>query len=116
MIYKNNFGFKNSLFIPNLYTFDKNKTPSSNLTYKNVLMLGRFDDIIKGGKYGIYAMAEILKEIPDAKLTIIIPSQAEKIVDLIKQLNILHIFQFSLIIQLKVSSFFLFHFHIRPEK
>ena len=87
-IYKKNFGFKNSLFIPNLYTFDKNKTPSSNLTYKNLLMLGRFDDIIKGGKYGVYAMAEILKEIPDAKLTIIIPSQAEKIVGLVKQLKI----------------------------
>ena len=84
-IYKDRFGFNNSVFIPNLYTFDKNKTPSSNLTYKNVLMVGRFDETIKGGKYGIYAMAEILKEVPDAKLTVVIPSQPNYIIDLVKQ-------------------------------
>ena len=87
-IYKDRFGFNNSVFIPNLYTFDKNKTPSSNLTYKNVLMVGRFDETIKGGKYGIYAMAEILKEVPDAKLTVVIPSQPNYIIDLVKQLNL----------------------------
>ena len=32
-------------------------------------MVGRVDDIIKGAIYGIYAMAEIVKEIPDARLT-----------------------------------------------
>ena len=87
-VYKDNFGFNNSVFIPNLYTFDKNKTPSSNLTYKNVLMVGRFDDIIKGGKYGIYAMAEVIKEVPDAKLIIVNPTSSKNILDLIKELKI----------------------------
>ena len=87
-VYKDNFGFNNTVFIPNLYTFDKNKTPSSNLTYKNVLMIGRFDDTIKGGKYGIYAMAEILKEVPDAKLTVVHPTSSKQMTDLVKELNI----------------------------
>ena len=39
-VYKK-FGFNNSVFIPNLYTFDSIQTASSNLTYNNVLMVGR---------------------------------------------------------------------------
>ncbi len=46
------------------------------------------DDAIKGGKYGILAMKEIVKEIPDAKLTIVSPSHPQDLKDLIKQLNI----------------------------
>ncbi len=85
-IYKK-FGFNNTIYIPNLYTFDHTKTPSSNLTYKNVLMVGRVDDIIKGGIYGILAMKEILKEIPDSKLTIVAPNHPKELIDLVKQLN-----------------------------
>ena len=86
-VYKK-FGFKNNIYIPNLYTFDYKSTPSATLLYKNVLMVGRVDDIIKGGKYGIYAMAEILKEIPDALLTIVAPSHPESLKTLTKKLNI----------------------------
>ena len=81
-------GFKNNIFIPNLYTFDYNHTPSSLLSYKNVLMVGRVDDIIKGGKYGILAMSEILKEIPDAQLNIVSPIHPKDVLDLVKQLKI----------------------------
>ena len=58
-------------------------------------MVGRVDDIIKGATYGLYAMAEIIKEFLDARLTTEInnfcyywygPPQHLK--DLIKQLNI----------------------------
>ena len=82
------FGFNNTIFIPNLYSFDYNKSISSNLTYKNVLIVGRVDDIIKGGKYGIYAMKEVLKEVPDAKLTIVSPSYTQSLIDLVKELKI----------------------------
>ena len=81
-------GFKNNIFILNLYTFDYNQTPSSLLSYKNVLMVGRVDDIIKGGKYGILAMSEIIKEIPDSQLTIASPIHPKDILDLVKQLKI----------------------------
>ena len=84
----NKFGFKNTIFIPNLYTFDYTKTPSSQLTYKNVLIVGRVDDVIKGGKYGILAMSEILKEIPDAQLTIVSPNHPQNLKDLVKKLKI----------------------------
>lgn len=81
-------GFTKNIYIPNLYTFDHKSTPSSSLLYKNVLMVGRVDDIIKGGKYGIYAMAEILKEVPDALLTIVAPSHPEILKNLTKELKI----------------------------
>jgi len=61
-------GLNNTFFIPNLYTFDPSLTPSSNLTYNNIMIMGRELDRIKGGLYGIKAMDLIRKEIPDAKL------------------------------------------------
>ena len=86
-IYKR-FQFNNSIFIPNIYTFDSTKTPSSPLKNKNILMVGRFDDILKGAVYGIQAMAEIVKEVPDAKLTILGLNPPQHLLDLIKQLKI----------------------------
>ena len=58
----------NTFYIPNMYTYDASKTPNSNLTYKNLMIMGRENDRIKGGYYGIKAMYEIVKEVPDAKL------------------------------------------------
>ena len=46
------------------------------------------DDIIKGTQYGLYAMAEIVKEIPDARLTIIDAEFHKALKDLIKELGI----------------------------
>jgi len=86
-IYKR-FQFNNSIFIPNIYTFDSTKTPSSPLKNKNILMVGRFDDVLKGAVYGIQAMAEIVKEVPDAKLTILGLNPPQHLLDLIKQLKI----------------------------
>jgi len=86
-IYKR-FQFNNNIFIPNIYTFDSTKTPSSPLKNKNILMVGRFDDVLKGAVYGIQAMAEIVKEVPDAKLTILGLNPPQHLLDLIKQLKI----------------------------
>ena len=61
-------GMNNTFYIPNMYTYDASKTPNSNLTYKNLMIMGRENDRIKGGYYGIKAMYEIVKEVPDAKL------------------------------------------------
>ena len=86
-IYKK-LGFNNTIYIPNVYTFESKNTPSSPLTYKNILMVGRVDDIIKGAQYGIYAMSEIVKEVPDARLTIIGIEPPQYLKDLIKQLKL----------------------------
>ena len=67
----NNLGFKNGIFIPNLYTFEPSKTQNSNLTYNNIIMLGRLNDEIKGAKYAVMAMSYIVKEVPDARLNLV---------------------------------------------
>ena len=82
-------GINNSFFLPNLYTYDPDITKNSNLTYNNLVIIGRELDKIKGGLYGIKAMDIIRKEIPDAKLYFI--SSNYKITfleNLIKELNL----------------------------
>ena len=64
-------GFKNEIFVPNLYTFEPSEVKSSNLTGHNIVMLGRAADKVKGFYYGIKTMPLILKEVPDAKLIIL---------------------------------------------
>ena len=70
--------YNNTFYIPNMYTFDADKTPNSNLTYKNIMIMGRENDRIKGGYYGIKAMSEIVKEVPDAFLYFISPDSRIK--------------------------------------
>ena len=64
-------GFKNEIYIPNLYTFEPSQVKNSNLTYHNIMMLGRQNDPIKGAIYAVKAMSLIVKEVPDARLTLI---------------------------------------------
>ena len=66
-----NLGYKNAIFVPNLYTYDPHEIASSNLTNHNIVILGRLNDFIKGVKYAIQAMPYILKEVPDAKLCLV---------------------------------------------
>ena len=66
-----NLGFKNEIYIPNLYTFEPKEIKESNLTSHNILMLGRLNDEIKGLKYAVKALYYIVKEVPDAKLTLV---------------------------------------------
>ena len=82
-------GINNSFFLPNLYTFDPDTTPNSNLTYNNLLIIGRELDRIKGGMYGVKAMDIVRREIPDAKLYMISANGKVKFLeDLIKELNL----------------------------
>ena len=67
----NKLGFKNAIFMPNLYTFEPSEIKSSNLTNHNIVILGRLNDWIKGVKYAIKAMEYIIKEVPDAKLLLV---------------------------------------------
>ena len=82
-------GINNAFFIPNMYTFDVDKTPKSNLTYKNLMIMGRELDKIKGGLYGIKAMKLIAEKIPDAKLYFISANyKIEFLTNLIKELDL----------------------------
>ena len=77
-------GINNSFFIPNLFTYDSGEgIPNSNLTYNNLMIMGREFDKIKGGLYGIKAMDIIKREIPDAKLYFI---SANSNIDFLKNL------------------------------
>ena len=85
----NKLKFKNAIFIPNLYTFEPSKIKNSNLTYNNIIMLGRFNDPIKGAKYAVMAMKYIAKEVPDARLNIITSdSRIQFLKNLTKELNL----------------------------
>ena len=74
--------------MPNINTFYRNLTPSSNLVYKNLLIVGSLYDEIKGVKYGLLAMVEILKKVPEAKLTILGLEYPEYVKNLAKELGI----------------------------
>ena len=85
----NKLNFKNHIFIPNCYTFEPSKIGNSNLTYNNIVMLGREGDKIKGATYAVKAMEYIVKEFPDAILNIISPnSKIDFIKELTKDLNL----------------------------
>ena len=82
-------GFQNEIFIPNFLPFEPSETKNSNLTNNNIIMLGRFNDPIKGATYAIKAMTLIIKEVPDAKLMLISSdSRIQFLKDLIKELNL----------------------------
>ena len=82
-------GINNSFFLPNLFTYEADQAPSSNLTYNNLMIMGRELDKIKGGLFGIKAMSLIVKEVPDAKLYFISSNYNIPLLEnLIKELNL----------------------------
>ena len=82
-------GFKNEIYIPNLYTFEPNEVKNSNLTYNNIMMLGRENDPMKGAKYAVKAMTYVVKEVPDARLTLVSSdSRIQFLRNLTKDLNL----------------------------
>ena len=82
-------GFKNEIYIPNLNTFVPSETKNSNLTYNNIISLGRQNDPIKGAKYAVKTMTYIIKEVPDAKLFLVTSDgRIQFLRDLIKELNL----------------------------
>ena len=87
-IYKH-LGFKNEIFIPNFYTFEPDEIKSSNLTNKNIVVLGRLNDEIKGTIYSVKSMYYIVQEVPDAMLYLFSSdSRIQFLKDLTKQLNL----------------------------
>ena len=82
-------GYNNSIFVPNLYTFDPSEVKSSNLTNHNIIILGRLNDWIKGVKFAIKAMEYIVKEVPDAVLYLVSSdSRVQYLKNLTRALNL----------------------------
>ena len=73
--FENDYLFKkwgiNSIFVDNPLTFDYNSVIPSDLSQKNIIMIGRGNDHYKRFKLGILSMENILKEIPDCQMNII---------------------------------------------
>ena len=82
-------GYNNSIFMPNLYTYDPHEIESSNLTNHNIVILGRLNDWIKGVKFAIKAMQYIVKEVPDAVLYLVSSdSRTQYLKNLTRDLNL----------------------------
>ena len=82
-------GFKNEIYLPNLYTFQPWEIKNSNLTYNNIMMLGRLNDPIKGVIYAIKAMSLVVKQVPDAVLNLITSDyRIQFLKNLTKELNL----------------------------
>ena len=82
-------GFQNEIYIPNLCPFEPSETKDSNLTYNNIVMLGRQNDEYKGARYAIKTMSLVIKEVPDAKLFLVTSdSRVQFLRDIIKELNL----------------------------
>jgi len=77
----------NSILMENPLTFEYELVIPSDLTKKNVIMIGRANDILKRFELGIKAMEYIIKEIPECEMNIIsFPEKKYEI--LIKHLNL----------------------------
>jgi glycosyltransferase involved in cell wall biosynthesis len=61
----------NSILLDNPTTFKYDFVIPSDLSKKNIIMIGRADDPIKRYDLGIKAMTSILKEIPDSQMNIL---------------------------------------------
>ena len=61
----------NSILMDNPVTFDYNSVVPSDLSSKNIIMIGRGNDPVKRYNLGIKAMEYIVKEIPECQMKIV---------------------------------------------
>lgn len=91
--FENDYLFKKwgikSLYMNNYMTYDYNKVKISDLSSRNILMIGRGDDINKRFDLGIISMKYIIEEIHDCKMIIISDKKGIKYLkDLSKELKL----------------------------
>jgi len=88
---ENDFLFKKwgikSVLIDNIPSYDYNLIKPSNLSHKNIIMIGRGKDPFKRFNLGIMAMKKIIKEIPESRMNII-SSSYKNLRKIIKNLNL----------------------------
>ena len=77
----------NSILMDNPLTFEYDSIIPSDLSSKNIIMIGRINDPIKRFHLGIKAMKTIIKEIPNCRMNII-SSKKNKLNKLVKRLKL----------------------------
>ena len=78
-----------SVFMNNFITYDLKMVIPSNLSSKNIIMIGRAENKLKRFKFGIYAMEYIIQEIPQCELKII--SELKNVGRLLKIIDALNL-------------------------
>ena len=91
--FENDYLFKkwgiNSILMNNFITYQLDDITPSDLTTKNIIMVGRANDRMKRFDLGIKAMNYIVKEVPESKMFIISDLHgAEYLMNLINKLNL----------------------------
>jgi len=78
-----------SIFMNNFITYDLKRIIPSDLSYKNIIMIGRAEKRLKRFKLGIYAMEYIIQEIPECEMKIL--SEFKKVDRLLKIIDTLNL-------------------------
>ena len=91
--FENDFLFKkwgiNSILMNNFVTYEYDDITPSDLTTKNIIMIGRANDRMKRFDLGVKAMKYIVDEVPDSQMLIISNTYGSGyLVNLVKSLNI----------------------------
>jgi len=73
----------------NFITYDLKRVIPSDLSYKNIIMIGRAENRLKRFKLGIYAMEYIIQEIPECEMKIL--SEFKKVDRLLKIIEALNL-------------------------
>ena len=77
----------NSILMDNPTTFEYDLVIPSDLSKKNIIMIGRANDVLKRFDLGIKAMSYIIKEVPECEMNIL-SFPEKKLENLIKTLNL----------------------------
>ena len=78
-----------SVFMYNFITYDLKRVIPSNLSSKNIIMIGRADNKLKRFKFGIYAMEYIIQEIPQCEMKILSEfKNVDRLLKIIEALNL----------------------------
>ena len=78
-----------SIFMNNFITYDLKRIIPSDLSYKNIIMIGRADNKLKRFNLGISAMEYIIQEIPECEMKIL--SELKKVDRLLKIIEVLNL-------------------------
>ena len=78
-----------SIFMNNFISYNLKRVIPSDLSYKNIIMIGRADNKLKRFKLGIYAMEYIIQEIPECEMKIL--SEDENVNRLLQIMEVLNL-------------------------
>ena len=78
-----------SIFMNNFISYNLKRVIPSDLSYKNIIMIGRADNKLKRFNLGIYAMEYIIQEIPECEMKIL--SEDENVNRLLQIMEVLNL-------------------------